>query len=80
MRASNELKDACRKVMIDSVKEVSPGLRDAIRDALEKGAKPAELRRRYGLTRKRINLTACAVEWIIDEWEREHGKTGSIDD
>lgn len=51
--------------------ENNPKLRAAIRAALDKGAKPADIRRRYGLTAKRKSLTACAVDAIVDEWLAE---------
>lgn len=75
-----ELESALAKCVIDSVIEHNPGLRNAIRDALDNGATPAEMKRRFGLASQRKKPyvesaynTALTVDWIVDEYEREHG-------
>lgn len=76
----SELEAAVSKCVIDSVIETNPRLRNVIRDALDKGAKPAEMKRRFGLQSQRrqhydqnAHSTALTVDWIVDEWERDQG-------
>lgn len=62
-----DLETMCDEILIGN----NPKLRAAIRDALDAGASPATIRNRWGLNGKNRSLTACAVEAIIAEWERE---------
>lgn len=75
----NPLENLVRETMIASIKEHSPELRDAVRAALDRGAKPLEVLLRFGDSGAGYSLTSLMVDWIVDEWEREHGKTRSID-
>jgi hypothetical protein len=79
-RRRSELEAAVSKCVIDSVIETNPKLRDVIRDVLDKGATPAEVKRRFGLASQRRRRydhdaynTALTVDWIVDEWERDKG-------
>lgn len=75
-RRRSELEELVAKVALNSVKELTPGLRDAVRAALDNGATPAEIRRRYGYKSCPSgpgSTTAMSVEWIVDEWERDNG-------
>jgi hypothetical protein len=75
MRAKRtELERRCSEIVVQTTIETNPGLRDAIRAALDAGATPREIRRRYGVTRQRRGTTALVVEWLVDEWERDHGQ------
>ena len=84
-----ELEEAVSHIVIDAVIEHNPGLRDAIRDLLNKGVTPADLKRKYGHASRRgkryddkATSVALTVDWLIDEWEREKGMikpTESID-
>lgn len=76
----SELEIAIAKCVIDAVMETSPGLRDSIRDALDNGAAPSAIRKRFGMPTqrgRRYNQTAynmaLTVEWLVDEWERDKG-------
>lgn len=74
MRAKrSELESLVSQTVIESVIKTSPGLRDSIRAALDKGATPRDLRSRFGSSRKRKSMTHLAADWLIDEWERERG-------
>lgn len=74
MRAKRSpLEALVSEVVIKATIEHTPGLRDSIREALDKGATPSEVKRRYGARRGRTNMTALTVDWIVDEWEREKG-------
>jgi hypothetical protein len=73
----SDLEKAVAEATIKAVIETSPGLRDSIRAALDKGAKPAEVIRRYGSrspTYRQHPTTALSVDWIVDEWQREQGQ------
>jgi hypothetical protein len=69
----SDLEKLVSECVIKAVLEVSPHLRRVIRDALDKGAKPADLRKRLGCWRKRPTTTAMTCDWLIDEWERDKG-------
>lgn len=58
--------------LCDIAREQNPKLYAVIREALNKGATPKELRKRFVGRQKTI--TASMVEYIIDEWEKEQGK------
>lgn len=76
----SDLEKAVAEASIRAVIATSPGLRDSIRAALDKGAKPAEVVRRYGSRSPvyRTNpSTALSVDWIVDEWERDTGRVGA---
>ena len=82
-RQRSELEAALSDTIVTTAKEKTPGLYEAVRHALDKGALPKDVRRRFGLAPARNNMTALSVEWIVDEWEREHGLVKpeeSIDD
>ena len=58
----------------------NPLLREAIRRMLDNGVEPAKVRTRFGMgsaaccARVPINSTYLAVEWLVDEWERDRVK------
>lgn len=78
MRAKrSELEKLVADVTIKAVIEHTPGLRDSIREALGKGATPKQVRAKWGSRSKLYRQnpqTALAVEFIVDEWEREVGR------
>jgi len=56
--------------------EHSPGLRQSIRDALDKGASPSAIILKWGSRSPLYHhhpSTALSVDWIVDEWQRERG-------
>lgn len=80
MRAKrSELEKLVAEVSIDAVIKTTPGLRDSIRAALDGGATPKQIRTKWGANsplgrRSPGATTALAVEWIVDEWERDNGR------
>jgi len=80
MRAKrSELEKAVAEATIEAVIANNPSLRDSIRAALDGGATPKQIRAKWGsrspLGRRSPGATtALAVEWIVDEWERDHGR------
>ncbi len=75
MRAKRtELEKLVAEVSLEATKKFIPGLRDSIREALDKGATPTQIRRRWGARSayyRQHPSTALSVEWIVDEWERD---------
>lgn len=80
MRAKRSpLEEIVAQATIEAVIATNPGLRDSIRAALDGGATPATVRKRWGIhsplgKRNPGRQTALAVEWIVDEWQRENGQ------
>lgn len=84
MRAERtEVEEMVAKVVIDAVIAEQPELRNAIRAALDKGARPADLHRDFDAMHrrarksrpydeKRANVAMTCI-WLVDEWERERG-------
>ena len=75
-RRRTELEELVSSTVIQANKDLSPKLRDAIRDLLDKGATPAHVRRTLGNDSplyRRAPMTALSVEFLVDEWERERG-------
>lgn len=83
MRAKRtDLEALVARIVIESVLEHQPELRTAIRAALDKGARPADLHRDFDAmhrrarkarpyNQKRANVAMTCV-WLVDEWERNH--------
>ena len=64
-------------------RNASQELRQALRDAMDAGATPDQIRRRFGCPPQSLSPTALVVDWLVDEWERDHGLVRpdqSIDD
>jgi hypothetical protein len=78
MRAKRtDLEKLVADVVIKANIDLTPGLRDSIRAALDKGATPAQIRRKWGARSpyyRQHPTTALSVEFIVDEWERERGR------
>lgn len=85
-RNRTALERAVSEASIKAVILHSPGLRNSIRDALDKGAKPFDILRLHGSRSPAYRShpsTALAVDWIVDEWQRDNGQLGpdeSIDE
>lgn len=76
-RRRTELEKFVADVVVKACIEHRPGLRKSIRELLDKGATPSQVRQKYGIRSRLYRTqpaTSITIEWVVDEWEREQGR------